>query len=451
MQKSEEQLIQVRDWDEIKSSGKLIALVDNSTTSYFIYRGQPLGFEYELLNWFAQENNLELEIVLINDLDSVFQKLNNGFGDIIAANLTITKPRQELVNFTEPHLSTRQVLVQKLPENYWQLNEDKVNSQLIKDPIELSNKNVWVRRNSSFYDRLVSLSDEIGNEIHIVDADGKLQTEELIRMVAEGEIDYTIADENVAKTNKKYYPNIDIETPISFTQNIAWAVNKKATSFQTILNKWILEKKKTNDYHTIYLKYFLARTAYAKKVTSDYGSDKNRISEYDDIIKLNAAKFDFDWHLIASVIFQESQYDTSAQSWTGAQGLMQLLRETAAKFEDGNLSDPSFNIYAGFSYLSELQNYWTPKITDKNEALKFALASYNIGLSHVLDATRLAEKFGLDPTIWNNNVELMLKNKAEEKYYNDEVVYYGYCKGSEPVFYVKQVVERYKHYANLIE
>ena len=451
MQKSEDQLIQLRDWEEIKSSGKLIALVDNSTTSYFIYRGQPLGFEYELLNWFAQENNLELEIVLISDLDSVFQKLNNGKGDIIAANLTVTKQRQELVNYTEPHLSTRQVLVQKLPENYWQLTADKINSQLIKDPIELSNKNVWVRRNSSFYDRLVSLSNEIGNEIHIIEADGKLQTEDLIRLVAEGEIDYTVADENVAKTNKKYYPNIDIETPISFTQNIAWAINKQATGLQTVLNKWILEKKKTTSYHTIYLKYFMARTAYAKKVTSDFGSSKNRISEYDDIIKLNANKFDFDWRLIASVIFQESQYDTSAESWTGAQGLMQLMPETAAKFGDGNLSDPNFNIYAGCSYLSELQNYWTPKITDRNEALKFALASYNVGLGHVLDATRLAEKFGLDPTIWNNNVELMLKNKAEEKYYNDEVVYYGYCKGSEPVFYVKQVIERYKHYANLIE
>lgn len=451
MQKSEDQLIQLRDWEEIKSSGKLIALVDNSTTSYFIYRGQPLGFEYELLNWFAQENNLELEIALISDLDSVFQKLNNGKGDIIAANLTVTKKRQELVNYTEPHLSTRQVLVQKLPENYWQLTADKINSQLIKDPIELSNKNIWVRRNSSFYDRLVSLSNEIGNEIHIIEADGKLQTEDLIRLVAEGEIDYTVADENVAKTNKKYYPNIDIETPISFTQNIAWAINKQATGLQTVLNKWILEKKKTTSYHTIYLKYFMARTAYAKKVTSDFGSSKNRISEYDDIIKLNANKFDFDWRLIASVIFQESQYDTSAESWTGAQGLMQLLPETAAKFGDGNLSDPNFNIYAGCSYLSELQNYWTPKITDRNEALKFALASYNVGLGHVLDATRLAEKFGLDPTIWNNNVELMLKNKAEEKYYNDEVVYYGYCKGSEPVFYVKQVIERYKHYANLIE
>lgn len=451
MQKSEDQLIQLRDWEEIKSSGKLIALVDNSTTSYFIYRGQPLGFEYELLNWFAQENNLELEIVLISDLDSVFQKLNNGKGDIIAANLTVTKQRQELVNYTEPHLSTRQVLIQKLPENYWQLTADKINSQLIKDPIELSNKNVWVRRNSSFYDRLVSLSNEIGNEIHIIEADGKLQTEDLIRLVAEGEIDYTVADENVAKTNKKYYPNIDIETPISFTQNIAWAINKQATGLQTVLNKWILEKKKTTSYHTIYLKYFMARTAYAKKVTSDFGSSKNRISEYDDIIKLNANKFDFDWRLIASVIFQESQYDTSAESWTGAQGLMQLMPETAAKFGDGNLSDPNFNIYAGCSYLSELQNYWTPKITDRNEALKFALASYNVGLGHVLDATRLAEKFGLDPTIWNNNVELMLKNKAEEKYYNDEVVYYGYCKGSEPVFYVKQVIERYKHYANLIE
>lgn len=451
MQKSEDQLIQLRDWEEIKSSGKLIALVDNSTTSYFIYRGQPLGFEYELLNWFAQENNLELEIALISDLDSVFQKLNNGKGDIIAANLTVTKKRQELVNYTEPHLSTRQVLVQKLPENYWQLTADKINSQLIKDPIELSNKNIWVRRNSSFYDRLVSLSNEIGNEIHIIEADGKLQTEDLIRLVAEGEIDYTVADENVAKTNKKYYPNIDIETPISFTQNIAWAINKQATGLQTVLNKWILEKKKTTSYHTIYLKYFMARTAYAKKVTSDFGSSKNRISEYDDIIKLNANKFDFDWRLIASVIFQESQYDTSAESWTGAQGLMQLLPETAAKFGDGNLSDPNFNIYAGCSYLSKLQNYWTPKITDRNEALKFALASYNVGLGHVLDATRLAEKFGLDPTIWNNNVELMLKNKAEEKYYNDEVVYYGYCKGSEPVFYVKQVIERYKHYANLIE
>ena len=117
----------------------------------------------------------------------------------------------------------------------------------------------------------------------------------------------------------------------------------------------------------------------------------------------------------SSVIFQESQYDTSAQSWTGAQGLMQLLRETAAKFGDGNLSDPSFNIYAGCSYLSELQNYWTPKITDKNEALKFALASYNVGLGHVLDATRLAEKFGLDPTIWNNNVGLAIVHNYRQK------------------------------------
>jgi len=441
----------IRDWEAIKSSGKLIALVDNSTTSYFIYRGQPLGFEYELLNWFAEENNLELEIVLVDDLDSVFNQIKKGHGDIIAANLTITKQRQELVNFTEPHLSTRQVLVQKLPENYWQFTADQISSKLIRDPIDLANKNVWVRRNSSFYERLKSLSDEIGNEIDITEADGKLQTEDLIRLVAQGEIDYTIADENVAKTNKKYYPNIDIETAVSFSQNIAWAINKRATNLQTVLNTWITEKKKTNDYHTIYLKYFKARTAYAKKVKSDFGSAKNRISEYDDLIKLNANKFDFDWRLIASVIFQESQYDTSAESWTGAQGLMQLLPQTAAEFGNGSLSDPNFNIYAGTAYLSQMLKHWLPKVTQKEEALKFALASYNVGLGHVLDATRLAEKNGLNANVWNNNVELMLKKKAEKEYYNDEVVYYGYCKGSEPVFYVKQVIERYKHYKNLID
>ncbi len=409
-----------------------------------------MGFEYELLKWFAKEHQLTLEIKLVEDMDSVFSALNNYEGDIIAANLTVTKARKEFVDFAEPHLTTKQVLVQRLPNEFWKLTYQQIQESLIKEPLDLENETVVVRRNSSFYDRLKSLSDEIGGEINIEPAEGNLQTEDLIALVADGTLKFTIADENIAKINKKFHPNIDINTPISFEQKIAWAIRKGEPVFLDTLNHWIENAKRTNDYHTIYTKYFRARTVFAGKVQSNFNSKNGNLSVFDEIIKENADKIGWDWRLIASMIFQESQFDTSAESWIGAQGLMQLLPETAMEFGEGDLSDPSFNIYAGCQYLKKLDDYWSAKIEDSTERKKFVLASYNVGLGHVLDAERLAIKYNKQSKVWDDSVEEMLLKKAKKELYTDPESKYGYCRGSEPVNYVKQVMERYHHYQNLI-
>lgn len=440
----------VRDLPEIIASGKLVALTDNSSTSYFVYRGQPMGYEYELLSRYAKDRGLALEIKLIEDMDSVFQQLIHAEGDIIAANLTVTKKRQQKVHFTQAHLKTKQVLVQRLPENYRKLWRQHIEDSLVREPFELEGKTVVVRKNSSFYDRLQSLSDEIGGEINIVEASGDLETEDLIRLVAKGDIDFTVADQNVAKLNKRYYPNIDAKTAISFSQKIAWAVRKDSDSLLADINNWIDSMKRTSDYHTIYTKYFLARTAYAEKVKSKYSSKQGSISEYDELIKLYSDSIDWDWRLISSMVYQESHFNPTITSWAGAVGLMQVLPTTAKNLSEEGLKNPKANIRVGCGYLKRMEDFWKRKIPDPNEVKKFALASYNVGLGHVMDAQNLAVKYDKDPNIWEGHVAEMLLAKSEEEYYQDPIVKHGYCRGREPVKYVEEIMERYTHYQNLI-
>lgn len=438
---------------EILERKKLIAITENSSTSYFIYKGQPLGFEYELLELFAKHLGVELEIVLAEDLDKVIDLLNSGKGDIIAANYTITARRQGLIAFTNPIMLTRQVLVQRLPEKHQRMNYDEIRKNLVRDPIELTGKEVYVRKNSAFYSRLKHLSEEIGAHIQIVEADGSLETEELIEMVANGEIDYTIADENVARLNKSFYPNIDISVPVSFNQKIAWGLRNNAPNLLDTLNSWLDSIQKANDFHSIYLKYFKARSDHALRVQSEFSSLKGGgISEYDALVKVAAKSIDWDWRMLSAVIYQESKFDPNAKSWTGASGLMQMIPETAAKYgvDSTSIFDPAANITAGTKYLGWLSNFWLDKVEDPEQRQKFVLASYNVGLGHIIDARALAEKLNYDSKVWDENVENCLLLKSKPKYYNDPVVKMGYCRGEEPYRYVKNVITRFEHLKRLI-
>jgi len=297
----------------------------------------------------------------------------------------------------------------------------------------------------------VNLSEEIGGGIDIVTVPGDVETEELIRMVSEGEIDYTVADENVALLNRKYYKNIDVETAISFPQKIAWAVRKNSPELLQALNDWILKNRNNNDYITVYNKYFRSSRAQKKRLESPYSSIQgSQISEYDESIKTACAPLEWDWRLIASVIYQESKFDPQAESWTGASGLMQIMPDATEKLGVTNLFDPEENIKIGIGYLSRLDKYWSKKIPDDSERIKFVLASYNVGLGHIKDARRLAEKNGAQTSVWDDNVGHYLLQKSKPKYFNDPVVKHGYCRGSEPFNYVKKVLKIYDHYKNTI-
>jgi membrane-bound lytic murein transglycosylase F len=427
---------------QIREKGKLSVVTDFNSINFFIYRGQPMGFQYEMLMELAEHLNIELELKVNNDVASNFESLIDGDVDIIASNLTVTNTRRELVDFTVPHSQTLQVLVQPI-----KLRLDLENKTLIRNPIDLAGKTIYVHQNSSYSARLRNLEEEIGEDINIIEV--PTETEQLIKMVATGEIDYTISDQNMAMVNKTYYPGIDIETAVSFSQNLAWAVRKGSVELKKEVDLWLSTFRKTTKYAVIYKKYFNSERSALIFKSDYYYPETGKISSYDQIIKTEAEKIGWDWRLLASMIYQESRFNPGVTSWAGAFGIMQLMPQTAKNLGVTKKSSTESQIKAGIKLIQKLDMRFSDEIQDPHERAKFVLASYNIGYGHVRDAINLTIKFGGNPHLWDNNVESYLLKKAEPRFFRDPVVKNGYCRGNETYNYVKEIMYRYDHYLNI--
>ena len=438
--------------DNILEKDTLFVLTGYNAYSYFIYKGQPMGFEHDLVKKLGEHLGITPVFILVNSISDMFTLLDEKKGDLIAFNLTITKERVERIAFVNYYNTTKQVLVQRKPDNWQRMMTHQIEKELIRDPVDLIGKTIVVRSASSFIPRLKNLSEEIGGDINIVEAEPELTIEELIEQVANGEIDYTISDENIALLNEASHNNIDVKTDISLSQRIAWGVRKSSTELLDTINYWLDSIKSTEYFAVTYNRYYKNRYAYKRRVTSEYLLLKGgKISGYDELIKESAQKLNWDWRLMTSQMYQESQFKPNVKSWAGAVGLMQLLPSTAKMYGITNLYDPKSNIKAGTKFLIYLDNYWSEFIEDSTEKIKFVLASYNVGRGHIDDARRLAEKYGANPNVWKDNVEFHLLQKSKPKYYNDEVVRNGYCRGKETVKYVREIFERYEHYKKFIE
>lgn len=442
-----------RDLCEIQESGKLVAITSYSSTSFFVYRGELMGFEYELLQWLADYLNLELEVKIASDMDELINMLNRGEGDIVAHNLAITSERRKFLAFTEHHATTRQVLVQRKPENWQKMRSRDIKDEMVGSPVDLvdlSGAIIHVRRNTSYAERLRHLEQELGGRFSIYYEPPDRITEDIIRDVAEGKIDYTVADHNIAALNKMYYPNLDISVDVSLLQRIAWAVRKNSPELQDAVSQWVVEARGSERYNVIYKKYFESGRASSVRVKSEFFSRTGgRISPYDEIIKQYADSIGWDWRLLAAQIYQESRFKPSSRSWAGAVGLMQVMPRTAEDMGYCSIEHPEVNIQAGVAYIKYLSAYW--KDIPDDERVKFVLASYNAGPGHVSDARRLAYKYGRDPNVWDGNVEEFIRKKSQPEFYNDEVVRYGYCRGQEAYDYVLQITSRYVYYSQFIE
>ncbi len=437
------------DFDKIKERGELIAVVDNSSTGYFIYKGQPMGFEYDLLDRLARDLGVELKVELTADIEVAFDMLNKGQADIMAYHLTVTKERAQKVNFTNALNEVKQVLIQRKPDNWRQLKQHEIEAGLIRKPLDLVGKEVYIRKGSAFSSRLTNLSDEIGGDIIVVEESGRIDTETLIKRVADGEIDFTIADSDIGLINSTYYSNIDANTEISFSQRIAWALRTNSTMLQDTVNNWLSTIKAKPDFNVIYDRYFKYAKSQFIRTRSDFSSaGGGKISSYDDILKQGAQEINIDWMLLASQVYQESKFDPSVESWAGAKGLMQL---TDISIEQYNVKDP-FNpeesLRAGIRHMQWLDKLWSDKVENEEERIKFVLASYNVGQGHVLDAVRLSRKYASNSESWED-VAHYLVEKSKSEYYNDPVVSFGYCRGQEPVNYVTEVLNRYEQYKTL--
>jgi membrane-bound lytic murein transglycosylase F len=437
------------DLDKIKKRGKLKILTENNSICYFIYKGSPMGFDYELLNEFAKHLGVEIEVHVAKDLNAMFKQLARGEIDIIAANISVTKDRKDKIGFSKTLLKTHQILVQR---KYDLSNNDQA-LEIIDDVNQLSGKKIHIRKNSAQYSRLKNLNKEIDGEIEIIEVAGDIDNEKLISMVSTGEIDYTIVNDNLAKVNQVFYNNLDISLPISSTQNIAWAVRKNAPQLKNELNNWLDKKLKSNSFAAIETRYFKVGPANRERRKSEYFSNNGiRISEFDDLLKKHSETINWDWKLLAAMIYQESKFNHDAVSVKGAAGIMQIMPETAMALGIDTLQEyvtVEESLRAGVKYIKKMDKYWSEFIEDDKERIKFILASYNVGLGHVKDAQRLALKNGKSDIIWNDNVAYYLLKKSESEFYNDPVVKHGYCRGSEPLRYVNQILSRYRDYVNV--
>jgi membrane-bound lytic murein transglycosylase F len=433
----------------MRERGKLIAVTDFNSTNYFLYKGEPMGFHYELLKQFSEYLNLNLEIITENDINKAFDMLNTGQTDLLAVDLTILSSRKKEIRFTLPINQTRQVIVQRKPVRWRSMTGDEIEKRLIRNQLELAGKAVYVQVGASSYDCLKSLEDQIGDTISIIEV--PFETEELIAMVARGDIDFAVCDENVATVNAGYFPVIDVGTPVSFLQHLAWGIRKeKSDKLESVLNAWIVTFKKTDSYSLLYAKYFRNNRSNTIFTNDHYSFGTGKVSPWDNMIKSFSDSLKWDWRLLASLVCQESRFDPAVRSWAGAFGLMQIMPETGKIYGIDIKSSPENNMKAGILYINYLQNFFSDKIPDSDERLKFVLAAYNAGAGNIVDAMKLAKKNGKNPLLWDENVAIYLLKKSEPEYYNDPVVENGYCRGIESVNFVSQVLKRYSEYKNII-
>lgn len=444
----EEEVI-VTDLNDILERGVLRASTNYNSTNYFIYRGEPMGFHLELLRLFASDLGVELEVFITNDLEENFDcLLEQDACDLIAMDLTVTNDRRKLVSFTVPHTYTRQVLVQRKTHAPHTWHQPGSGQAALQRQTDLGGKTIHVQKGTAYVSRLESLMNEIGDTIHIVEMD--VTTEKLIEMVAAGDIDFTVSDEHLARLNSRYYTNLDVHLPLSFDQQLSWAVRPGADDLLQAINDWLTGYRETREYVWLYNKYYNNPRSIYRAKSSRHSLGGGKISDYDQYFKQYATLVGWDWRLLASLAFQESRFDHEAVSWAGAFGVMQLMPETAESLNIEPESPVADHIRAGAYYLRWLDGIMEKHIDDESERIKFVLAAYNVGIGHVLDARRLAEKYGKDPNTWKDNVDYYILNKSKPKYYRDPVVRFGYARGSEPYRYVYEILERYAHYRNAL-
>jgi membrane-bound lytic murein transglycosylase F len=272
----------------------------------------------------------------------------------------------------------------------------------------------------------------------------------LIDQIAENTIKWTVADRNIAKANQTYYPDLDASLKVSENGTVAWAVRRNAPLLLDEINSWLEEKKK-RFIPELYAKYFLSSRNSLYRSTSPFSSlAGNRISVFDELIKESSKELGWDWRLLAALVYKESGFDTTALSYAGAEGLLQLMPVTLARFGVTDPSDPSQSLQGGVKYLQYLDKFWRARVPDANERIRFILASYNIGQGHVEDAWRLTLKYGKNTQSWED-VAYFLNLKSDPEFYRDPMVKSGFAKGHIAVNYVRDILNLFESYKDLVQ
>ena len=422
------------DFDGMTERRMIRVLVVHDKMSFFLDKGQQRGATHDIfiefekfLNDWLKAGTLKTKVVFIPvRRDRLLPALLEGKGDIAASNLTVTKERLKLVDYSAPLITgVKEIVItgSSVPK--------------ISSLDELAGKEVHVRRSSSYYDSLGRLNmafEKEGKEpVRVVAASELLEDSDLLEMVNAGLIPTVIVDSHKAEFWQEIfgqiraYPDIAINTG----GEIGWAFRKESPKLEGIVNEFVKANKKGTLMGNILLKRYLKDNKWARNAVDP--EEMKKFDETVDLFRKYAGEYGFDFLMTAALAYQESTLDQSKRSHVGAVGIMQLLPTTAA---DKNVAIPDIenlesNIHAGTKYLRFLRDRYfsDPEMNRLNQAL-FSFAAYNAGPAKVARLRKEASELGLDPNVWFNNVEIVAASRI----------------GRETVQYVSNIFKYYTAY-----
>lgn len=431
------------DLDEILARGTLRVLTRNNSSHYFVLRGEQWGFQYELAQRFAERLGVRLQMVVPEDRDSLTNALLEGEGDIIAAGMTITAGRGERVVFSPAVTHARRVVV---------THEDIV--KRLEQPAELSRFVLHLNFRSTTFSMAQAYQRRLGLPLLVQDVPPDVEMEEMLRRVGAGEYEATIVDENLLRLEQAAGTPVEARIPIGASIAKGWAFRPSATRLTEEAAAFIERHQRDGLIRVLYAKYFLPSTRLARGARDfEFRADEEgRISPYDDIFRRVGGETGIDWRLLAALAYSESRFNPTVRSAFGALGLMQVMPSTARQVKgirlpkdpERALLEPELNIQLGARYLSWLMARFEQEGVSRKQQIRFALAAYNAGLGHIMDARELARRTGRDPNLWFGNVEQAIQLKKDRKWH--ATTRFGFCRADQVINYVSRIQTRYDVY-----
>ena len=412
----------------IKAKKRLDVILLNSPTSYFIDSDGEAGYEYDLLSAYANHLGVELNITVVSTVAEALDYSVEGIGDIVSAAITKTPERQAYLHFGPSYYQVKEQVI---------CHKDRYKNGTFPKSIEdLKGLKLVVGNNTSYEESLRILQYE-NPDLNYTVVKG-YSTEQLLEAVWEKEIDCTVADSNIFSINLRYYPELAKAFDITKNRPLAWVLKGADSDLNEDMYHWINAYTQSgklaelNDHYYSYANFF---DYYNTKLF--YKRIKTRLPKYQKYFEAAGKKYDIPWTLLAAQSYQESYWNAKSVSPTGVRGLMMLTRKTARILGVKNRRDPKQSIFGGALFLSDSLNR-VPKEVKGENRLKFALAAYNIGMNHMIDAQLLAKKMERNPNIWKD-LKKVLPLLSHRRYYRN--LKYGYARGSEPVGYVDSIYD----------
>jgi membrane-bound lytic murein transglycosylase F len=424
------------DLDAVKARGSLRVLTLNNPVNYFLYRGRQVGFDYEIARLAAMRLGLRLELLVPPSRELAFDWLLEGRADVIAATLTDTAERRQIVAFSKPYLFTEELVIQRAST-----------TRKISSALELPGRVIHAWKSSSHFQTLQRRMAEVG-PFEIVPIPEDVEYEEIFDRVASGDYPLAVVDSLVAEGELAYRNDVEVAFSLSSGSSlpVAFALRRENSELRAFLDHFasgMLGSLELNDARERYFR----RSRGGDRARAESARTGERLSPYDEILKEHSERYGLDWRLMAAQAYQESLFNPGAQSWAGARGLFQLLPSTGLELGFEDLADPDKGIHAGVRYMHQILERLPPRVPLKHR-VRLALAAYNAGFGHLQDARRLAAELGLDPDKWFRHTEKAMLLLSQPRYYQRSR--YGYVRGSETVRYVSEIQNRYDHYVRLV-